>query len=71
MGQAVLDLVGRQPNTQVGQGPVSRPQLQMLIGYDSSGTNKASFFGDAGALQSWAIDAPEKKTNWMIRVEYR
>jgi hypothetical protein len=51
--------------------PVSRPQTQLLIGFDASGPNKGSQFGNAGARASWNIEAPEEKTNWMIRVEYR
>jgi hypothetical protein len=51
--------------------PVSRPQAQLLVGYDSSSPNKASLFGSAGALHKWNIEAPEENTNWMIRVEYR
>jgi hypothetical protein len=51
--------------------PVSRPQTQLLIGYDTSSANKASYFGSAGALHKWSIAAPEENTNWMIRVEYR
>ncbi|MDQ3022798.1 MAG: hypothetical protein M3R04_00205 [bacterium] len=51
--------------------PVSRPAAQLLIGYDSSSANRASLFGTAGAVYMWSIEAPEEKTNWMIRVEYR
>jgi hypothetical protein len=51
--------------------PVSRPASQLLIGYDSSSPNKGSLFGSAGALHKWSIEAPEDKTNWMIRTEYR
>jgi hypothetical protein len=51
--------------------PVSRPSSELLIGYDASGANRGSYFGSAGALHKWAIEAPEDKANWMIRVEYR
>ena len=51
--------------------PVSRPSSKLLIGYDASGANRGSYFGSAGALHKWAIEAPEDKANWMIRVEYR
>jgi hypothetical protein len=51
--------------------PVSRPAAQMLIGYDTGSKNRASYFGNAGAILSWNIAAPEENTNWMIRVEYR
>lgn len=51
--------------------PVSRPQSQLLVGFDSSGKNRGSLFGSAGALHKWNIQAPEDKVNWMIRVEYR
>ena len=51
--------------------PVSRPTSKLLVGYDSSGKNRGSYFGSAGALHKWAIEAPEDKANWMIRVEYR
>lgn len=50
--------------------PVSRPQLGLLIGYDSSGENMGSLYGDAGAVQTWECKAPEESANWMIRVEY-
>ncbi|MCH7471529.1 hypothetical protein IIA79_01055 [bacterium] len=50
--------------------PASRPQVILLIGYDSSGINNASAFGTAGALLNWELQAPEENTNWMIRVRY-
>lgn len=50
--------------------PVSRPQVGLLVGYDSSGENKGSLYGNAGAVQVWECQAPEESTNWMIRVEY-
>jgi hypothetical protein len=51
--------------------PVSRPQSELLVGFDSSSSNHGSYFGSAGALHKWAIEAPEDKCNWMVRVEYR
>ena len=51
--------------------PNCRPKLGLLIGYDTSGTNKASLFGTPGANLHWNVDAPFEKTNWMIRVKYK
>lgn len=51
--------------------PNCRPKLSLLIGYDTSGANKASMFGAPGANLAWNIDAPYEKTNWMIRVQYK
>jgi hypothetical protein len=51
--------------------PNCRPKLSLLIGYDTSGANKASLFGTPGANLAWDIDAPYEKTNWMIRVKYK
>ena len=50
--------------------PISRPELSLLIGYDSSGENKGSEYGTVGAKFRWGVEAPEEKTNWMIRVRY-
>ena len=51
--------------------PMSRPGIELLIGYDASGANQASEFGTVGARLGWGTDAPEEKTNWMIRVRYK
>jgi hypothetical protein len=50
--------------------PMSRPEAELLIGYDSSSENKGSLYGTAGAVMTWGSDAPEEASNWMIRVEY-
>ncbi len=51
--------------------PNCRPKVGLLLGYDTSGKNSASFFGTPGAQLPWDIDAPNEKTNWMIRVKYK
>ena len=50
--------------------PKSDPGVQLNIGYDTSGSNQASMFGEPGGVLVWDIKAPEDTTNWMIRVEY-
>jgi len=50
--------------------PISRPELSLLLGYDSSGENKGSEYGTVGAKFRWGVEAPEEKTNWMVRVRY-
>jgi hypothetical protein len=51
--------------------PNCRPNVGLLLGYDTSGKNNASLFGTPGAQLPWNIDAPNEKTNWMIRVKYK
>ena len=50
--------------------PVSRPDVQMLIGCDESGENHSSLWGTAGSLLAWGTEAPEESANWMVRVHY-
>lgn len=51
--------------------PSSSAGEQFLLGYDSSGPNKASSHGTTGSPQPWPFTDPsEASTNWMIRVKY-
>lgn len=50
--------------------PVSRTDVQMLIGCDESGENMGSQWGTAGSILAWSTEAPEESANWMIRVHY-
>jgi hypothetical protein len=50
--------------------PNSAPDVQMLIGVDSSGPNRASSYGTSGAELDWNLTLPKDKTNWMIRARY-
>lgn len=48
--------------------PVSRPDVEMDVGADTSGENQGSLWGTAGTILAWDCEAPEESTNWMIRV---
>jgi hypothetical protein len=51
--------------------PLSRPDLQFMLGYDSSSPNQASEFGSVGHAElAWPGELAQDTTNWMIRVEY-
>lgn len=50
--------------------PVSRPDVKMYIGSDTSGQNQGSLWGTAGTVLAWDSEAPEESTNWMIRVRF-
>ncbi len=51
--------------------PNSRPMAQFEIGTDTSGMNKGSSWAVIGAHLEWETDAPQDKSNFMIRVEYK
>lgn len=50
--------------------PISRPDVQMMIGCDESGENLGSQWGTAGSVLAWGSEAPEESANWMVRVHY-
>jgi hypothetical protein len=50
---------------------VSRPEVEMFIGADTSGQNQGSLWGTAGTILAWDSEAPEESTNWMIRARLK
>jgi len=51
--------------------PLAKLDVELMLGFDSSGENIGSLWGTAGAIGSWDTTAPEELTNWMIRVHYK